>query len=113
MSTLSDETKRKYGDPYDFTHPVVNGVREHIRSVWGFAGYYERAIDAALRHDDPEGFVELMRAAELDADTRTFDGMSMAQYCDKRGAARCKKAIKTLQDQAAIRKMSAKLKGAA
>ena len=109
---LSERTKKKYGDPYDFTHPVFNGQREHIRSVWGFGGYYERAIDTALRHDDPDGFVELMRAAELDASTLTFDGMTMEGYCNKRNAEKCKAALKKLQDQATIRELSAQVRAA-
>lgn len=104
---LSEETKKKYGDPYDFTHPLVNGLRVQTRSVWGYSGYYANTIDAALRHDDAGTFVEVMRAAGLDAKTETFDGLSMGKYCDKRGAKKCKAALKTLQDQAAIRELSA------
>lgn len=110
---ISEATKKKYGDPYDFTHPVnpQTGLRVQLRSVWGFGGWYANALDAALRHDDPDAFVEIMRAGEMDSTTTTLDGQTMQQYCRKREAKKCEKALKDLEKQEAIRTMSAEKRG--
>lgn len=109
---MNDETKKKYGDPYNFTHPLnqQTGIREQTRSIWGFGGFLANAIDVALRHDEPDGFVDLMRDAKLDASAKTFDDLTMEQYCDKYSATKCKKALIKLKAQAEIRAMSAQLR---
>lgn len=95
---LSARTIEKYGNPDEWCyskHPQT-GEMTHQRSVWGFGGWFSHQIDRALRDDDPNGFVDLMKAAKLDANSQTFDGRTMAQYCDKYGSERCRAVLGTI-----------------
>ena len=94
---LSKTTKERYGDPDLICYRLdASGQRVQNTAIWGFGGYLANAIDASLRRDDPDGFVDLMRAAELTAKAETLDGLTMEQYCDKRGASKCKAALKAI-----------------
>ncbi|MDO8707007.1 MAG: hypothetical protein Q7J84_18930 [Sulfuricaulis sp.] len=96
---LNEKTIKKYGDPFEWTHPInpKTGQREQQRAVWSFGGYYSNQIDRALRDDDADGFIDLMRAAELDQTSTTLDGITMSLYCKKRAAMKCKDALQKLE----------------
>jgi hypothetical protein len=92
---MTDDLKKRYGDPYEFTHPVnpQTGERTQTRSLWGFGGWYSNAIDVALRNDDAEAFIYFVRESGLDKEFVTLDGSSAEQICNRRNAVKCKKAI--------------------
>jgi hypothetical protein len=68
---------------------------------WPFLGYLSEMVNLALVRDDPEAFVGFMRDSGLDNTSRTFDGLTMDAYCEKRGAMKCKEALKDLESVAA------------
>ena len=70
--------------------------KDGVPGMWPMFGYVSNMVDLALLYDDPEGFVRFMREAGLDRTSRTFDGLSMERYCDKREAVKCKAALKNL-----------------
>lgn len=77
-------------------HPKTGAVLS-----WPFMGYTSEMVNLALLKDDPEGFVGWMREAGLDNTSQTFDGLSMATYCERRGALKCKEALALLEPIAA------------
>lgn len=64
--------------------------------IWPIFGWESNMVDLALRNDDPVAFARFMRCCGLGADAVTFDGLTMALYCDKRGAMKCKEMLMTL-----------------
>lgn len=85
-------------------YPAIDSRRDPKTGAvlsWPFMGYTSEMVNMALLKDDPDGFVGWMREAGLDNTSQTFDGLSMASYCDRRNAPKCKAALDQLDPVAA------------
>lgn len=65
--------------------------------VWPFIGYKSEMVHQAILRDDPDGFVGWMRESALDNTSKTFDGRTMQNYCEKYGAKKCAAALDQLE----------------
>lgn len=78
-------------DGFCHEYPLQAGYKS------GFLGYSSDMVNLALLRDDPVAFVHFMRMAGCDRNSITFDNMTMAGYCTKRKAWKCKEALAQLE----------------
>lgn len=87
----------KYGNPDDsLWYMDKAGQLQQRQSLWGFGGWYANIIDVALKNDDPEAFAFFVKSSGLDKEWLMLDGRSPENYCELRGAAKCKAAVKRI-----------------
>ena len=91
----------RYGNPDDAVWSKdAAGNRIQRNSLWSFGGWYSNIIDLALKKDDPEAFGFFVKKAGLDKEWQMLSGHTPEQYCELRGAKKCKAALPKIMAKA-------------
>ena len=90
----------RYGNPDDTVWSKdAAGNRIQRGSLWGFGGWFGNVIDLTLKNDDPEAFGFLVKKSGLDKEWLMMTGHTPEQYCELRGAKKCKAALPKIMAQ--------------
>ena len=72
-------------------------VRPDGTTRYTLCGYAPDMVNLALNRDDPAAFHGFLKecgfTAENMQDVTTLDGLTLLQYCEKRGAEKCKESL--------------------